>query len=212
MVISELEQQFLVYPYFDKEAIDKIDRSSRRTAGESLEMMGIKDGKLKAAMAKVYLEYAHELDAGAKPRLTDPDIEKFVMDTPDVVDSACEVGRNSVSNVTDPCLSQTEASKLALVMLMGGYPAQQAVGFIASIQQGIATYPESPTVDLARQFMRAKLSEHRKDRLSTRMKLAYALKGAALWTENQSVARIKWNPAKEKLPSNQPPVARDQAA
>jgi len=60
--------------------------------------------------------------------------------------------------------------------------------------------------------LRAKVSDQSKDRLNKKEKMALALKGASLWTESKSVARIKWNPSKETLPSNRPPVDLAKAA
>lgn len=82
-------------------------------------------------------------------------------------------------------------------MIAGGYPVFHVVGFISSIQQGVATYPESPTVDLSRQFVKAKFFRQQQAiALNKKEKMALALKGAALWTEGKSVARVKWNPVK----------------
>ena len=212
LALAGLELPFSIYPNFTKDAIDAIDRTTRRTAGEALQMMGYEDAKVKAAVAKGAMEYASELESGKKPRFTDPQIERFVIDNDHRLSEAVRIGRESLKNVSDACLGEGEAALLSQLMIMGGYPVFHVVGFISSIQQGVATYPESPTVDLSRQFVKAKFSDNNKDRLNKREKMALALKGAALWTEGKSVARVKWNPVKETLPTNRPPIELKQAA
>ncbi len=212
VAISNTNQTFCIYPNFSKEAIDTIDRSTRRTAGEALQMMGVDDGKVKAAIAKSSMEYTTELTNGKKPRLTDPQIERFVIDNDELLTSSIKIGRDSLKNVSDPCIGENDSSLLAYLMISGGYSGMHVVGFISSIQQGVATYPESPTVDLSRQFLRAKVSDNSKDRLNKKEKMALALKGASLWLENKSVAKVKWNPAKESLPSNHPPMVLQNAS
>jgi hypothetical protein len=212
LALSGVEAEFSVFPNFQKDAIDTIDRTARRTAGEALAMMGYNDAKIKATIAKGAMEYVMELDQARRPKFSDPQIERFVIDNDPALTASIHIGRNSLKNVSDPCMGEAEAALLAQLMSMGGYPATHVVGFISSIQQGVATYPESPTVDLARQFLRAKVSEKTTDRLNKKAKMALALKGAALWTESKSVAKLKWRADKESLPTNRPPVTFAQAA
>lgn len=212
VALSGTEQRFMMFPQFDKAAIDVIDRSKSRTAAEALEMMGIQDARAKASVAKVAMEYTSELNTGKRQRFTDPQVEKFVLDHEEMIGRALHIGTNSTQNVSDPCLSATEAARMALLMLMGQWGEQAAVAFIASIQQGVATYPESPTVALSRLFMRAKVSDRNKDRLTTREKLALALKGAQLWSEEKSVARVTWNKSREDLPTHMKPEPATPAA
>jgi hypothetical protein len=197
---------FVVSSDFDKDAIDAIDRSARRTAGEALQMLGIEDGKAKATMARTVMEYIYEEQNGRRPSFTDPQVEKWVLDQEDTLSKALNVGRKSVENVSDPCLGQAEAATFACLMLIGGWGDQATVSYIASIQQGVATYPESPTVALSKLYLRAKINARRTDRLSKKAKIALALKGAALWVEEKSVARMTWNASKESLPTHQRPL------
>lgn len=198
--------RFVVSSDFDKDAIDAIDRSARRTAGEALVMLGIEDGKAKASMARTVMEYVYEEQNGRRPSFTDPQVEKWVLDHDETLSKALNVGRKSVENVSDPCLGQAEAATFACLMLIGGWGDQATVSYIASIQQGVATYPESPTVALSKLYLRAKINARRTDRLSKKAKIALALKGAALWLEEKSVARMTWNASKESLPTHQRPL------
>lgn len=198
--------RFVVSSDFDKDALDAIDRSSRRTAGESLVMMGVADGKAKASMGRTVMEYVFEEQNGKRPTFTDPQVEKWVLDHDDTMTKALNVGRKSTENVSDPCLSQSEAATFAALMLLGGWGDQATVSYIASIQQGVATYPEAPTVILSKLYLRAKINARRTDRLTKKAKIALALKGAALWLEEKSVARMTWNPSKETLPTHVRPL------
>lgn len=198
--------EFLVTSDFRKDAIDTIDRSSKRTAGEALEMMGIANGKQKATVAKKAMEYVFEVDNKRRPTYTDPQIERWVTEHDDLLDKALHIGKKSIDNVSDPCLSQMEASLLGALMLMGNWGDQATVSYIASIQQGVATYPESPTVALSKLYMRAKINARKNDRLGWKAKVALAMKGAVYWMEEKTVARMSWNPSKETLPTNIRPI------
>ncbi|MFZ1538870.1 MAG: hypothetical protein WAT23_15995 [Chromatiaceae bacterium] len=198
--------EFMVSSDFPKDAIDTIDRVKTRTAGESLLMMGVMDGKAKAALGKTAMEYVFEELNSKRPAFTDIQVERWVMEKDSLLAKALVIGRKSTENVSDPCLTQMEAATDAALMLLGGWGEQQTVSYIASIQQGVATYPESPTVILSRLFLRAKINARRTDRLTKKTKIALALKGAALWLEEKSVARMVWNPTKEALPSHIRPV------
>lgn len=205
VALSGVPQRFLVYPNFDKNAIDTIDRSVRRSAGEALEMMGVPDGKVKAAVAKTSMAYMNE-ELHLSIKFTDPQVEEHVLHNDSVLDAALKIGINSVENVTEPCLTKKEAQTVAYLMLMGSWPEQQIVGFIASMQQGVATYPESPTVYLSKVFLRAKYAERKMHKLTIKAKYAMALKGAALWVANASVNKVGWNPTKEPLPTHNSPT------
>jgi hypothetical protein len=200
------EVPFVVSSDFDKDAIDTIDRSARRTAGEALEMMGVNDGKAKATIGKTVMEYTWEEQHAKRPTFTDQQIERWVLENDDLLAKAIAIGRKSTDNVSDPCLTQMEGACFAGLMLMGGWGEQATVSYIASIQQGVATYPESPTVILSKLYLRAKINARRTDRLTKKAKIALALKGAAYWLEEKSVARMSWNPAKEALPSHIKPL------
>jgi hypothetical protein len=214
LALADLDYRlpFYVASDFDKDAIDTIDRSGKRTAGEALEMMGVGNGKQKAQVAKKAMEYAFEVENKRRPTYTDPQIERWVLDHDETLDSALHIGRMSVDNISDPCLSTAEASLIALLMLLGNWGEQATVSYIASIQQGVATYPESPTVTLSKLYMRAKINARKNDRLGWKAKTALAMKGAALWMEEKTVARMSWNPTKETLPSNIKPIGIYQDA
>lgn len=204
VIVSGKPQDFLVSTDFNKAAIDAIDRSTRRSAGESLEMQGIAEGKAKATVSKFVMNYLAEV-GGAKPRYSDQQIEAFVIEHNSLLDRALRLGYDSTQNVSDPVMSVPVARQLATLMLIGSWPMHHAAGFIASVQQGVATYPDAPTIQLAKALLKSNLSDRRKDRLNSKQKIALLLKGAVLWSDELSVARLNWVATKEDLPTNVAP-------
>lgn len=204
VVDSGITQNFLTSTDFDKAAIDAIDRSSRRSAGESLEMRGVDEGKAKATISKFVMNYLAEI-RGEKPRYSDQQIEAFVMDNNSILDRTLKLGHDSTKNVSDPVMTVPVARQLSTLMVIGGWPLHHAAGFIASVQQGVATYPDAPTIQLAKALMKSNVSDRRKDRLNAKQKVALLLKGAVLWSDEMSVARLTWVATKEDLPTNAAP-------
>ena len=139
VVASGKTIQIMVSPRFPRNAIDTIDRASKRTAGEALEMQGIENGKIKATMAKFAMEYTSEVDTGRKGKFSDIQIEDFVVSRDEVFDTALTIAKGSVENVTEPCMSVAEAARTAVVLLLGNWDVNRVSGFIASVQQGVAT-------------------------------------------------------------------------
>lgn len=210
--ISGLDLPVMVSPNMTPEMMDTVDRSTRRSAGEALEMLGISSGKLKAQICKIVMAYIAE-ERGQKHRFTDQQIEGYAQAHEEMLENAIAIGEASVENVTEPAMKKTLAQYLVMLMLEGGWPPMMVTGFIAAIQQGVATYPQSPTIVLTKMYLKSNLSERKTDRLTTKVKLALAMKGAALWSEDKSVARLAWKP-QEQLPSHMMPltVETEQAA
>jgi hypothetical protein len=200
VVLSGKEQLFMITTGLENEAIDTVDRSVRRSIGESLEMRGYTNGRLKANVAKDALSYMAEVQ-GEKKRFSDQQIEAYVMEKNDLLDEALAIGTASTLNVSDACLSKAVASKIAHLMFEGLWPKVFISGYLASIQQGIGSYQSAPSIVLEKQFMRSKISDKRKDRLTTKAKVAMALKGAPLQIEEKVVNKLVWIPKREALPT-----------
>lgn len=195
IALSGCAQTLLVTGDCDRAAIDTIDRATRRTAGEALEMRGIQDGRMKATIAKVAVEYAAEVDTKSRPAaLTDPQVEAFVHANDTALSTAIAIGRASVENIAEPCIGIRAASQCAFLAMYGGATEGQVRAFLACVQQGIANYSESPTLELSRRLQKARLSERRKDRLSTKETLAMMLYAMALWSVEARVSRLTVNP------------------
>jgi hypothetical protein len=212
IAISGVAQTLLVFSGFDSDAIDTIDRSIRRTAGEALEMFGVEKGKVKAAAAKAALEIISEIDSNVKVRLTDQQIEGEVHGFGPMYKDMLDLAEKSTQNVSDPAMTIADALLASVLMVKGGWSQMQIRGFLASVQQGIATYPDSPTLALARLLLKARVAERSKDKLSKRERMALILKAAALHEGGKSVARLIWNPAKERMPDYRVPEAHPAAA
>jgi hypothetical protein len=206
LILSNTAQEFQVSGNFNKAAIDTIDRAGRRSAGESLEMQGVVDGKLKATVSKVVMNYTAELH-GDKPRYSDPQIEAFVIENNALLERALALGYDSTQNVSDPAMTTTVARQLAALMLLGGWEMVHTAGFVASVQQGVASYADSPIIQITKALLKSNVSDRRKDRLNGKQKLALLLKGAVLWSAESSVARLVWTATKEDLPTNVAPAS-----
>jgi len=204
IALSGVPQRLLVSNGFSVAAIDSIDRSTRRNAGESLEMNGVANGKVKARLMRIGLVYEATL-VGSSSRFSDIQLETAVHAHNTLLDEAIDIGEKSVSNVTEPCLNKGDAQAISFIMLLGGWSRPLVSGYISSVQQGVAAYPESPTVYLSRIYTKAKFADRRKDKLTPTAKYALAIKGAALWASETSVAKVAWNANKEDLPSNEAP-------
>lgn len=211
VALSGVTIETLVMRDFSEAALDTIDLGKGRSAGDALELRGVEDGKAKARIAKDVEEYLHQAEFGVRPHLSVAKIEKAVMDHNAELAHAIHVGVASVQNVTVPALTAYEAATVAYLLHRGGYLQPQIDGFMASLQQGIATYAQSPTVDLNGQFTRARLTVNKAHKLNKTAKLALVCKGIALWTEHKSVSKMKYS-AKESLPMPNPPVAEANAA
>ena len=210
--LSGTTQEFLVVCDFAKSSIDGIDRTKQRTAGEALEMLAVPFAKVKATIAKVAMTYAHKQRTGQNKTFDDPAIEKWVLDHDDILTVAIDIGRASVENVSSPALTQTEAARIATLMLLGNWQKAHVVRYIASIQEGSAPYPQAPTLELSRRLIKAKVAENRKDRITGTELLALSLKAARLWVNGSSVSKLTWNAAKEDLPDFDNPAPEQQQA
>ena len=214
IALSGVAVELLVSNDFDKAAINTIDRGGRRSAGETLEMDGKKDGKEMAAIARQTMQYVTEVDHKTKVSPTDSQILAFVHANEPMLNSAIMVGHTSVQNVNDPPLTAKQASLFAFTRMFGGDGQAQVQAFLACVQQGIADYSESPTLELSRRAARAKISEKKRDRLRPRDLLALMLKAVDLWEHEKRVSRLSVDP--KQLPDYRVtpvvPVVLPQAA
>lgn len=189
----------------DRESVLAIDRVKARNGGEWLEMAGVREGKVKAVIAKSAMEYSLEVDTGTKPILSDEQVVKFVMDHSQQCTTAIDIGRKSHDGAVNPVLTIRQAANVSLLMLMGGYAEQRVREFMACVQTGQAGFPESPTTAFSQRMFRAIKSDRYKDQVSGKSFLALAMEAAALWEQHVSVSRLNVN-IKKQVPSYHRPV------
>ena len=186
-----------------KDAIDTVDNQSVRNAGDACKLLGIKDPKIKARIMAAQAEYeddfSHDRTSGA--RFTVVQIEKLVIANDEVLDDAIALARDIIEKVATPVQTEMEIATCALGMLRGGYPKSKIAQYTLAVNMGIGDYDDCPTTKIAKLFLMARSGENRKWRLSGRQKLALFYRGASLFVERKSVARMKWDAGKEKLPS-----------
>ena len=201
----------IVYSGFAKDAIDTIDRATKRTAGEALEMLGIDKGKVKATTAKAALELISEID-GSPVRLTDPQVEAEVIAYDATYSELLGLAERSTKNVSSPSMSIADAFLIGAVLEKGGWMINRIAGHLAAIQQGIATTEGSPTFLLAKRLAKAQQAEHNKDKLTKRERVALTLKAVLFAEEGKVVTKLDWNATKEVFPSYRAPVEHAAAA
>lgn len=196
----------MVTPNFDESSIDSIDVGKSRNAGDALAMLGIANAKIKGTIVKSAMNILHLIEQGSSMRnITVQQIEQFVQEKNDVLDWAISVGQTSTKSVSEPCLSEREATEAAFLLRVGGYPGGYVAGYVAALQQGMAPYPNAPHVYLSRVFTKAKHAERNKDKIAAQAKYALMLRGAYLAATEQGVSKIAWDPTKESFPTNKPP-------
>lgn len=211
IVVSDIPQDLLVFPDFKDDAFDAIDIGKARQAKDALQLRGIASAGVKASIAKTAMTYLAEVD-GVRSTPTVIEVEAFVEQHNALLDESLTLTQSVNDRVSEPVMSVSEAATVAFMMVLGGYSPQMVQGFIAGIQLGVADYPESPTTELSRVFMKAKHSERRAYSLSKKEKLALAFKGASYFVQNKSVSRLAWKAGKEPLPAPIPPVMSDRTA
>jgi hypothetical protein len=197
----------LVSSDFDMDAIDAIDRSSRRTLAQALAMKGIADSEAKAPVARALMIYLETLNDGeAKPRLSDQRLERELLAREALITRAISMGRDSTKNVTEPALRWRDAAIWAAIALSKGWDEDHCIGFLAAVQQGVGAYHDSPTIILSKRVHRARNSEKRKDRLGSKELIALSVKASVLWAKKAATAQLVWNESKEGLPDPTFPV------
>jgi hypothetical protein len=185
---------------FDMDAIDAIDRSATRSAAQALTMKGMTDAKAKVEVCRQAISYMEASQHGFKPRLSEQRLERALRQNEQTIANALAIGRSSTKNVTEPMLNWADASSWAAIALLSGWDPSHVVGFLAAVQQGIATYSDSPTLVLNRLLKKAKDAEKRKDRLSAAQRLALTVKAAGIWSRKLGVSRLLWDEKREGYP------------
>jgi hypothetical protein len=133
-------------------------------------------------------------------RLSEYRLERALAANETVVTDALVIGRASTRNVTEPMLSWQDSATWAAIALMSGWDRTAVVSFLAALQQGIATYQDSPTIILNRMLKKAKDADKRKDRLTADARIALTVKAAGFWSKRQGVARLLWDEKREGYP------------
>jgi len=207
IAISGTTQVLMVSRDFDEDAIDAIDRQVKRTTGQALAMRHIENADQKAMIAKVVMKYEHKLQKKGAVMLDDPSIETWVITNDLMLSDAVDLGENSVRNIHEPSMKAGRAMQIAALLLHGGWPTNEVHTFLVSVQQGVAPYPQAPTLEISRLLIKAQVADRRKDRLRTETALALLVKAAVLFSQQRAVSKLSWNAAKEPFPDFHYPAA-----
>jgi hypothetical protein len=213
VILSDAPQRFTVFRNFDKDALEAIDTSKRRTAGEAFGITGLiakDDSKIAGAIVESVMKYeARRLEAKT--------ISPSIYEQKDWAMKHLASLRDTLAMVHrivkgDPVLSKPETGAIALGLILGGYTAASVETYLGDLLQSVGRYPDSPAVDLHRQFLKSKERSAVKGKLSKEEKMALAFKGAGLYAEKLSTGGLRWKAGKEPLPAPVPPTPVAKAA
>jgi hypothetical protein len=211
--LSDTTQQFTVFRNFADDAMEAIDTAKRRTAGDAFGISGLvakNDAKVGGSIVEAVMRYEHR-------RLYAKSITPSIYEQKDWATTNKKILTEALAMTNrlskgDPVLTKPEVGAIALGLLLGGYSADVVEGYLSDILEALGRYPESPAVDLHRQFRKAKETAAKAKTISKEEKLALAFKGAALYVNKHSTAGLRWKVGKEPMPAPTPPEVLSQAA
>jgi hypothetical protein len=198
--ISGVELRVPVMSDFDLDAIDAIDRSTKRTAAQAAAMHGMVDAEAKMPIGRIVLEYLHQIEHGVKPRFSDQKLRREVTRIETTLTEAIRMGRQSIAKVTAPSMNWKDASIVAALCLARGWDEHKVSDYLTAVQQGIATYQDAPTLILSRKLLQARDSVNTSKRLTSTERIALACKAAKMWGKQVSTSKLAWDERKEGMP------------
>ena len=213
LILSDTTQRFTVFRNFEKDALEAIDTSKRRTAGEAFGITGLiakDDSKIAGSIVETVMKYeALRIDAKR--------IQPSIYEQKDWATRHLTSLRDALAMTHrivkgDPVLTKPETGAMALAMILGGYETESVEQFLGEVLQSVGRYPEAPTVDLHKQYLKSKERSAIKGKLSREEKLALAFKGAALYAAHLTTGGLRWKAGKEPLPAPVPPTPVAKAA
>jgi hypothetical protein len=201
--VSGIPMTVAVASDFDMSAIDAIDRSTRRTLDQVLQMQGVPDAKDKVRIGPDVVKVRYRISFGLTrtPNLSEHQMRKEISKIDSALADAIGYGKASTRNVSDPILKWEDAAKVAAVLLLSQWGPNEVTAYLVSIQEGIAAYDNSPTIALCRVLAKGKES---KEKLDTIQRIALTLKAAVLFRQNKRVSRLTWNEMQEGIPDPTP--------
>ena len=213
VVLSGTTQRLTVFRNFEKDALEAIDTAKRRTAGEAFGITGLiakDESKIAGSIVETVMKYeARRLEAKS--------IAPSIYEQKDWAMKHLSQLRDALAMIDrvvkgDPVLSKPEVGSIALAMILGGYSDDVVETYLSDVLQSVGRYPDSPAVDLHRQFLKSKERSAAKGKLTKEEKLALAFKGAALYSDKLATGGLRWKAGKEPLPAPVPPASVAKAA
>jgi len=202
----------LVVGGLDPDSIDTIDRQTRRTTAEALDMKGISESKLKARIIRPVLDYKAQHAGQPRQRLTDQQLETIVADNNDRLDLAIEIAREA-SHTSEPAMTEINCAQAAFLLLEGLHDDDFIRKLLGETQRSEGNSDgSSVSLPLAQAVGR----KGRRDKtLPPRRRLGLICKAASLGSMGKTVTRLAFDPKKEELPDyhapQQPQEPEEQA-
>lgn len=213
VILSGTAQRFTVFRRFEKDALEAIDTSKRRTAGEAFGITGLiakDDSKIAGSVVESVMKYeTRRLEAkSVAPSIYEQ--KDWAMKHIGSLRDAMAMTHRIVKG--DPVLTKPETGAIALALILGGYTTESVEAYLTDVLQSIGHYPDSPTIDLHKQFLKSKERSAAKGKLTKEEKMALAFKGAGLYAEGLTTGGLRWKAGKEPLPAPVPPASVAKAA
>ena len=198
VALSGKQMRFVVYRGADRTIIDAIDQSKPRKAHEALKLAGIDDAQEKERIARATMEYAAKV-GGSTLKPTVIQIEQYVSRHDDYLTESVRVAKQSMQNIAEPCLTETQAAQVVHLMQLGQWPEHLIPAFITTLQAGVEQRDNGVIVPTAKLMLMARRSERKTDRMTRDEQLATILKAAQHWAKGESVAKFKPVRGRDKL-------------
>jgi hypothetical protein len=120
--------------------VTTIDDGSARKGSDHAAMEGVKNAKRKESIVRTAANYLSKLTepfpfpaVKSAAELTDA-LKKYDA----TLDTAIELGDGSVINMALPCLPPSSATRVAFILLLGGWPVQKIAHTLNRLQVGVA--------------------------------------------------------------------------
>lgn len=204
--LSGTVQPFSVFRDFEEAALEAIDIGTKRTSADAFgitQVVAKDDAVIAGPVVETVMKYEGKRLQGKTvvPSIYEQKDWATARMTP--LQESVDMSKRLVRG-RDSVLTKVEVASIALNLLLGGYELEFIESFVTDVLQSMVRYEGSPTVDLYRQYLKAKQGRGSTVKMSREDKLALAFRGASL-AYRKATTSVKWRPGKEPLPSPSPP-------
>lgn len=126
-------------------------------------------------------------------------IEQYVAQHDVYLVESIRLAKQSMQNIAEPCLTETQAAQVVHLMQLGQWPEHLIHALVTTLQAGVEQRENGVIVPTAKLMLAARRSERKTDRMTRDEQLATILKAAQHWAKGESVARFKPVRGRDKL-------------
>lgn len=174
----------------DPEAKFYIDQGRRRTPGNQLSMLGVKNYNHNAAGARFYLLWSYGLmfkDSSQSQLITSPQVQAWVEENMGLVELANQSHRDLIRNDARPSIARAAFFKFAMIHV------QDAVKFFSRLHSGASLEEGNPILALRQ---RLETDRRTKRKRTDREQLGMIVTAWNAWRKGKSMKAISaksWN-------------------